>query len=1074
MNRKSHLGLIALLLLLALPAGAADVTFNLANFTRTSATNRKGYLEYLDAGGGTNNALITYDKLPIATGTNGSFLVTNLLQGTYHLQLAAPPATSDFYFIFPLTNGAINAQAYLATPTNNAYPPGSMAWAATTSDGIYQSQATNQATASTGQALLWDATALKTYFGTVSGGSGSGVNVAAGRGQSASTNGGANVVTMALSQNITNGNGWFQTNYQVTIAATNIYFHSTDTVTGLAGDQVISIANGNFLSNHIGEYIIVTNASGTGQYQIMGFDDSTHAVVFPKVGQSGALSFSGSAWQQFPNSAWLPDNTGVQPAGFIGNDGSFGIEGEYGNNPNSGQFLWVNARHSFFGRVVTGVGPNNQAAYGLGFGSISNFTPAFTIGQGATYGAMTLRDDSVLDEPTGVTNSTGGAFLILSPLSVSRGANLGGITNTGAMKMTTGAGNGKVLTSDASGNLTLQTPGGGGGSSVTFDPNQFGAAAGGTNIPAGVPLTNVNHTGTIKLATPSAIAGSGLLSSSVGSYLVTNSIAAFTNIYPGSALYVSNAVYVVFYTNSATVLTLVDYVQAGWSNNATWTQSAPVDIAYNSANLPTQYRVVDGSYGNLNYGNVGARTIYGNTLYPSNSFYAGVYPSASNLRYGFGTLSPNGQGIFNIDNRATYDALRILGDNTISGPAGFTNAIGTTLNLLSPVLASAGGSFNGLTNTGSTMKMGGSTGAGYVLTDVAGNGNLSLQASTGGGSDPTKASTNAPTIWNPRFVGGQNLTNPASLSWINSTNDSTVWSNAPNNQTVIVTNGSVTTTGAGFIGSGASLTSLNASQVIAGTLPVNQLGNVFNGTNDFYGTNIFHNVVDFTGAYVLFAENLDITSGNGILLTNAQYAAYGTGGFTVAGSGTFTGNASGLTNLPAAGLAASGTLPAWDGSALTNRAIRAFWNDTGVRSNNSTSASVIFTNASGIPANLMTTNGDRCRFELFLVNNSGVSQTATANVTIGTQAFAVSVGTVNNAFAGSFVIDLIRTNTTGAMLSVYYQFATSTVTKQYGASLDFTTNTTFGVNYTSSTGTANGVNGNFSTATYYKASNSAQ
>jgi len=46
-------------------------------------------------------------------------------------------------------------------------------------------------------------------------------------------------------------------------------------------------------------------------------------------------------------------------------------------------------------------------------------------------------------------------------------------------------------------NLTLTgttlAASGGGGSSVTFDPNQFSAQPAGTNIPSGAPLTNINH-----------------------------------------------------------------------------------------------------------------------------------------------------------------------------------------------------------------------------------------------------------------------------------------------------------------------------------------------------------------------------------------------------------------------------------------------------------------------------------------------------------------------------------------------------------------------------------------------------
>ena len=194
--------LLAILCLLvpAGPAPAADVTFNLANFLGNRCTNRTGYLEYLDAGGGTNNVLITFDKLPVVTDpTNGSFTVLAIPPGTYHLQIAAPPATSDFYFGFPLTNGAINALGYLISPTNQTYPPGSTAYAVSVSDARYQAVATN-APGTAGQVLTSDGT--NGYFAA---GSGGGMAVAAGTNTTAVTNG--SLVTLSVPSGTFDANG---------------------------------------------------------------------------------------------------------------------------------------------------------------------------------------------------------------------------------------------------------------------------------------------------------------------------------------------------------------------------------------------------------------------------------------------------------------------------------------------------------------------------------------------------------------------------------------------------------------------------------------------------------------------------------------------------------------------------------------------------------------------------------------------------------------------------------------------------------------------------------------------------
>ena len=871
-----------------------------------------------------------YAGIPVVVQPTNGCVTTNLIAGVYDLSFQGLDAVLTIW----VTNSATLLQAadLVIVPTNmTALDPGSTyAFPVSISDPRYQRQGTNQATATTGQAYLWDATAQAGYFGTVSGGS-------------TSTNGLAGTNVVVLNNNGASTNQFLTSTPQsggiITIRPPLEYF-GTGTVSALPGGIAWTISGG----SHVfmpGEYVSINTNGATKQYMVSDYLDSTHFFTVEPAGENGSGNgYTNAPYKILPRSVVLPDENGNDGA-VIANGSDYLVSGMGAlHNHNTGRLGWLNGTNSWFATVA-------NSANRLDFFSQQNHgTPVvfYDIPDISKYEALVVYSDGHVNARFGVGTGNGDTtpLSVYAPLSATKGGSLVGLTNTGRLTPGPDTPNGSLVMVGSDGhatNVTLSgasiagttlTISGGGGSAPTFGP-QFGSANGLTNIPSGVPLTNVAHTGTLKLNTPSAVAGSGLLSGSVGSYLITNSIAAFTNIYPGSAIYVSNVFYVVFFTNSATVLTLVDYVQVGWSNNATWTQSAPSDIAYNSASQPTQYRAVDGSWGNLNYGNVGARIIYGNTLYPSNSFYSWVYPAGNNLRFGFGTLSPNGQGIFNIDNHATYDALRILADNTISLPGGATNAFGNPLSLLSPVSAPAGGSFVGLTNTGhltvgpdvpnGNLMMVGSDG--HATNVTLGTGlsfsGTTLNDSGGGGSDPTKAATNSPTIWTPRIIGGLNITNPATLSWINSTNDSTVWSNGPAGQTVIITNGSVTANGNGFIGSGATLSNLNASQVIAGTLPAAQLGNVFNGTNDFYGTNNFHSVVDFTGAFVYFGANLNIGNGDNVWLTNGQYFAVGTGGFTAGASGQFTGNGVGITNLPATGIAAGGVLPSLNAFNLTNR-----------------------------------------------------------------------------------------------------------------------------------------------------------
>ncbi len=250
-----------------------------------------------------------------------------------------------------------------------------------------------------------------------------------------------------------------------------------------------------------------------------------------------------------------------------------------------------------------------------------------------------------------------------------------------------------------------------------------------------------------------------------------------------------------------------------------------------------------------------------------------------------------------------------------------------------------------------------------------------------------------------------------------------------------------------------------------------------NANNDWYGTNTFHAVADFTGAYVLFSDNIDLSSGNGILMTNAAYQSYGTGGFTVAGSGSFTGNGANLTNIPAVGLAASGTLPGWDGSALTNMPIRRIYTDVGTYSNFSTIETMWWTNATGIPANLLANNGDTLEF-VFRGGNTNLAASVVFKIGMGgTLVYNPGSQTLLTLSAWQLDAVLTRTNTTGGTLAVKLVSGTSPRDfRIVPVGLTWSANNNFGLSaaVTTSLGTNGMVVANGGFGTYYRASNSPQ
>ena len=116
----------------------------------------------------------------------------------------------------------------------------------------------------------------------------------------------------------------------------------------------------------------------------------------------------------------------------------------------------------------------------------------------------------------------------------------------------------------------------------------------------------------------------------------------------------------------------------------------------------------------------------------------------------------------------------------------------------------------------------------------------------------------------------------------------------------------------GYSGNGASLTSLNASQLTAGTLADARLSTnvaLLNGTNSFTGTNNFAGVVNATNLNNIIKGTFT-GSGAGLSGLNANNLASGTvplgllptvlvtnGASGVSISGNFSGNGAGVTNV---------------------------------------------------------------------------------------------------------------------------------------------------------------------------------
>jgi hypothetical protein len=103
-----------------LPTPAADVVFNLADFTTSVITNRQVKMEPKSTPRrGPSDSVISRDSLFRYSDTNGTFTVTNMVYGTYLCTLMGPYAKTEFRIYVDDTNATLNASELLVSANDN-------------------------------------------------------------------------------------------------------------------------------------------------------------------------------------------------------------------------------------------------------------------------------------------------------------------------------------------------------------------------------------------------------------------------------------------------------------------------------------------------------------------------------------------------------------------------------------------------------------------------------------------------------------------------------------------------------------------------------------------------------------------------------------------------------------------------------------------------------------------------------------------------------------------------------------------------------------------------------------------
>jgi len=112
---------ISLCLALVLGSFGANVTFNLADFTTTSITNREVQLVNKNAPKAFSpSSIISRDRRSFYSSTNGTFTATNVVDGVYLCTLIGPFANTEWRMLVPDTNGTLNASDLLISGNSSS------------------------------------------------------------------------------------------------------------------------------------------------------------------------------------------------------------------------------------------------------------------------------------------------------------------------------------------------------------------------------------------------------------------------------------------------------------------------------------------------------------------------------------------------------------------------------------------------------------------------------------------------------------------------------------------------------------------------------------------------------------------------------------------------------------------------------------------------------------------------------------------------------------------------------------------------------------------------------------------
>ena len=293
----------------------------------------------------------------------------------------------------------------------------------------------------------------------------------------------------------------------------------------------------------------------------------------------------------------------------------------------------------------------------------------------------------------------------------------------------------------------------------------------------------------------------------------------------------------------------------------------------------------------------------GTLALPSYSFVGdtntGLYSSAADSM----SLVTNGVARLTINNSGTTLASGVLSAPTGSAAAPSYTFTGDTN---TGIYRSAADTINIATNGVSRFQID-STGAVTIPGSLTVNGVFTASGGLGGdGSAITNI--NASNITSGTLSDARLSTNVALLNGNQTFTGANTFTNAANS----------------FTGSGAGLTSLNASNVTSGTLAdarlssnvalLNRASQTFTGNNTFTGMTSFGSAVLVAGAgqNVLYGV-ADVTSTGNLLLLQTESAGVYTDRFRVSATGavtaaSFAGSGAGLTSLNASNLA-SGTVP---------------------------------------------------------------------------------------------------------------------------------------------------------------------